>query len=65
MQTITDIQNQINELNEELRAFIYEPGQPVREGCPDEVVIGSFGLKSKEGAIRLAQQIVEGKDSKG
>ena len=38
-----------------------ESGQQVREGRSDEVVIGGFGLNSKEGAIQLVQQIIEGK----
>ena len=59
VQAISNVQNHFNELREELRAFISEPGQRVRDGRSGEVVIGDFGLKSKEGAIRLVQQIIE------
>ena len=49
VQTISDVQTQISELRKELCAFIFEPGQRVREGRSDEVVIGGFGFKTKEG----------------
>ena len=51
----------MSELRKELCAFIAEPGQRVREGRSDEVVIGGFGLKSKYGAIALVEKIIEGK----
>ena len=61
VQAISDVQTQISELRKELCAFIAEPGQRVREGRSDEVVIGGFGLKSKHGAIALVEKIIEGK----
>ena len=39
VQAISNVQTQISELREELRAFITEPGQRAREGRSDEVVI--------------------------
>ena len=34
----------------------------LREDRKDEVVIGGFGMKSKEGAINMVESIIVGKD---
>ena len=33
----------------------------VKDGERDEVVIGGFGMKSKDGAIQIIEKIIDGK----
>ena len=60
VQAITGIQNQISELRAAFDALSTNPvpTQHPRESRSEEVVIGGFGQKSKEGAINLKEKII-------
>ena len=63
VQAISEIQQQIKSLQAEVHTISANtvPNRP-REGRSDEVVIGGFGLKSKEGAIEMIEKIIMDKD---
>ena len=63
-QTILEVQQQIQGLQEEFQTFTSQPRQlpPRDEGRHDEIVIGGFGSKSKDGAIRMVEKILDGKE---
>ena len=63
VQAITDIQYQISELRAAFDTLSATPAptQYPREARSEEVVIGGFGQKSKEGAISLVEKIIHGK----
>ena len=62
-QAISEIQIQIQGLQAEFQTFTATTAQrPLREDRKDEVVIGGFGTKSKEGAINMVESIIGGKD---
>ena len=63
VQAITVIQDQISELRAafDTLSVIPIPAQYPREARSEEVVIGGFEQKSKEGAINLVEKIIHGK----
>ena len=67
VQAVADVQGQIAELRDEFRVFISNPNQRPRDDLrtdarTDEVVIGGFDLKSKEGLIRIVEKVIAGND---
>ena len=67
VQEITEVQNQISELREEFRAFASNSNQSTRgdartDSRNEEIVIGCFGLKSKDGAMRIVEKLIAGND---
>ena len=62
VEAISDIQTQISDLRAAFDAFSTNPppGHRREEGG-DEIVIGGFGQKSKEGAITMVQKIIDDK----
>ena len=60
-QAISSVQGEIADLRAAFEAFTTNPNQQSRENLSDEVVVGGFGQKSKDGAISLVQLIIEGK----
>ena len=62
-QAISEIQTQIQGLHAEFQAFTATTAQmPLREDRNDEVVIGGFGMKSKERRINVIENIIMIKD---
>ena len=62
-QAISEVQSQISDLRLAFEAFSANSASPPRDGGTrtNEIVIGGFGLKSKQGAINLVEKIIDGK----
>ena len=62
VQAISDMQTQISDLGAAFDAFNTNPSRGHRrESRGDEIVIGGFDTKSKDGAILRVQKIIDGK----
>ena len=67
IQVVANEQGQISELRNEFRAFGSNQNLRIRDDLrgdvrADEVMIGGFGLKSKDGVIRIFEKIIIGND---
>ena len=65
VQAIIEVQNQISELREEFCVFVSNSSRPTRgdkrtDSRNEEIEIGGFGLKSKDGAIRIVEKVIAG-----
>ena len=59
-----EVQHQIQGLQEEFRVFASQPSQLLsREERDDEIVIGGFVSKSKDGAMHMVEKILDGQES--
>ena len=65
VQAIARTQDQVSELRAAFGALSTNavPAQHPRGSRSEEIVIGGFGQKSKEGAINLVENIIQGKAS--
>ena len=59
---ISEVQRQINILRDEVRTLNSNSNLRPRDARTDEVVIGGFGQKSKDGAIKMIEKIIDGKE---
>ena len=63
VQATLEVQQQIQGLQEEFRAFTSQSRQlPSREERDGEIVIGDFVSKSKDGAMHMAEKILDGQE---
>ena len=63
MQLMLKVQQQLTELRNEVRASIGKNPHRPHEAASDEVVIGGWLQKSKDGAVKLVEKNIEGKAS--
>ena len=67
VQAVSEVHVQLAELLNEFPTFVSTSGCRVRDSLhedarTDEIVIGGFGLKSKDGAIVMVEKVITGAD---